>query len=111
MAYCRNWQNTSTGACGRDNNGARLVGSSAALSCSRPGRAPPRMHHRLIPAWGAALLAMLCALAAAPGDAAPAAMETPDQSVCRTIERSAQMVHLPVEFVTRVIWRESSFRP
>ena len=57
------------------------------------------------------MLAVLCALAAAPSDAAPAAMETPDQSVCRTIERSAQTVHLPVEFVTRVIWRESSFRP
>src|SRR5207248_2765947 len=34
-----------------------------------------------------------------------------DQAVCRTIERSAQAAHLPVEFVTRVIWRESSFRP
>ena len=57
------------------------------------------------------MLAVLCAVAAAPSDAAPAAMETPDQSVCRTIERSAQTAHLPVEFVTRVIWRESSFRP
>jgi hypothetical protein len=38
-------------------------------------------------------------------------METLDQAVCRTIERSAQAAHLPVDFVTRVIWRESSFRP
>ena len=37
-------------------------------------------------------------------------MESLDQSVCRTIERSAQAAHLPVEFLTRVIWRESSFR-
>jgi hypothetical protein len=58
------------------------------------------------------MLAVLCAaMAAAPCDAAPAAMETLDQSVCRTIERSAQTARLPVEFVTRVIWRESSFRP
>src|SRR5207248_622618 len=78
-AFCRNWQNTSTAACGRDNNGGRLAGSSAALLCSRPGRAPPRMHHRIIPArWAAMLaLAMLCAaMGAAPCDAAPAAMET-----------------------------------
>jgi hypothetical protein len=38
-------------------------------------------------------------------------MESLDQAVCRTIERSAQAAHLPVEFITRVIWRESSFRP
>ena len=58
------------------------------------------------------MLAMLCAaMTVAPCDAAPAAMETLDQSVCRTIERSAQMSRLPVEFVTRIIWRESSFRP
>ena len=70
------------------------------------------MHHRIIPARWAAMLAMLsAAMAAAPCDAAPAAMETLDQSVCRTIERSAQTSRLPVEFVTRVIWRESSFRP
>ncbi len=70
------------------------------------------MHHRIIPARWAAMLAMLsAAMAAAPCDAAPAAMETLDQSVCRTIERSAQTARLPVEFVTRIIWRESSFRP
>ena len=57
------------------------------------------------------MLAVMCAVAAAPCDAAPAALETLDQSVCRTIERSAQTARLPVEFVTRIIWRESSFRP
>ena len=69
------------------------------------------MHHRIIPARWAAMLAVLCAVAAAPGRAAPVALETLDQSVCRTIERSAQTARLPVEFVTRIIWRESSFRP
>jgi hypothetical protein len=58
----------------------------------------------------AAILAVSCGGAALPCQAAPGVMETLDQAVCRTIERSAQAAHLPVEFVTRVIWRESSFR-
>src|SRR5207302_7693296 len=58
----------------------------------------------------AAVLGMLCGVAAPPCQAAPAAMESLDQAVCRTIERSAQAALLPVDFVTRVIWRESSFR-
>jgi len=59
----------------------------------------------------AAVLGVLCGVAALPCRAAPGIMETLDQAVCRTIERSAQAAHLPVDFVTRVIWRESSFRP
>ena len=59
----------------------------------------------------AAVLGVLCGIAALPCHAAPGVMETLDQAVCRTIERSAQAAHLPVDFVTRVIWRESSFRP
>ncbi|MEA3066719.1 MAG: hypothetical protein QOK41_126 [Sphingomonadales bacterium] len=59
----------------------------------------------------AAVLGVLCGAAALPCHAAPGIMETLDQAVCRTIERSAQAAHLPVDFVTRVIWRESSFRP
>jgi hypothetical protein len=58
----------------------------------------------------AVVLAALCGVAALPCHAAPGAMESLDQAVCRTIERSAQAAHLPVDFVTRVIWRESSFR-
>jgi hypothetical protein len=45
-----------------------------------------------------------CATAMAAG------MEPVDHAVCRLIERSAQAAHLPVPFLTRVIWRESSFR-
>src|SRR5437763_6342861 len=59
----------------------------------------------------AAMLAVLCGVAALPCQAAPGIMESLDQAVCRTIERSAQAAHLPVEFITRVIWRESSFLP
>jgi hypothetical protein len=59
----------------------------------------------------AAVLGVLCGVTALPGHAAPGVMESLDQALCRTIERSAQAAHLPVDFMTRVIWRESSFRP
>jgi hypothetical protein len=56
--------------------------------------------------------AMLCLLPAAPGRAAitAPAMEPIDQAVCRLIEVAARANHLPIGFMTRVIWRESSFR-
>jgi hypothetical protein len=57
------------------------------------------------------MVSVLCGVAALPCHAAPGVMESLDQAVCRTIERSAQAAHLPVDFMTRVIWRESSFRP
>ena len=38
-------------------------------------------------------------------------MEPIDQAVCRLIESAARANHLPVGFMTRIIWRESSFRP
>src|SRR5271168_2283353 len=37
--------------------------------------------------------------------------ETLAQSVCRLIESSAQLQGLPVAFLTRLIWQESSFQP
>ncbi len=40
----------------------------------------------------------------------PGAMEPLDHAVCRLIERWAQADHLPAAFLTRIIWRESSFR-
>lgn len=44
---------------------------------------------------------------------APAApvLEPLDHAVCRLIESAARADALPVGFMTRVIWRESSFRP
>jgi hypothetical protein len=39
------------------------------------------------------------------------AMEPLDRTVCGLIERSARTAGLPVGFLTRIIWRESSFRP
>jgi hypothetical protein len=91
----------------------RIVGGAAAFS---PGRAPPENASDDDPVimtrvrW-TAIMAVLCGLIAPPCHAAPNGMESLDQAVCRTIERSAQAAHLPVEFITRVIWRESSFRP
>jgi hypothetical protein len=39
-----------------------------------------------------------------------AAIEPLDHAICRLIESSARADHLPVGFLTRIIWRESSFR-
>jgi hypothetical protein len=39
------------------------------------------------------------------------ATESPDQALCRLIETAAATHGLPAEFLTRLIWRESSFRP
>ena len=47
------------------------------------------------------------ALAATP----PAAGETTEQTICRLIDAAARAEGLPVDFFTRLIWRESSFRP
>jgi len=46
-------------------------------------------------------------------EAAPKAVvgETIDQAVCRLIETTAEKEGLPTAFLTRLIWRESSFRP
>jgi Transglycosylase SLT domain/SPOR domain len=41
---------------------------------------------------------------------AQSGMEPVGQAICRTIEASAHANRLPVAFLTRIIWRESSFR-
>jgi hypothetical protein len=74
-----------------------------------PARARP-----VAMAFGA--LVASCALAlAAPQNKeearAPGGGETIDQALCRLIERSATTHGLAVEFLTRLIWQESSFRP
>lgn len=58
-------------------------------------------------------LAILClSSGAAPVSAAPSegATETVEQALCRLIDESAKARDLPVSFLTRLIWRESSFR-
>ncbi|ACA18860.1 Lytic transglycosylase catalytic [Methylobacterium sp. 4-46] len=56
---------------------------------------------------------LLPALAPRPAAAQPAgaATESVEQALCRLIEGAAQAQSLPVAFLTRLIWRESSFRP
>lgn len=50
------------------------------------------------------------AAAADPAGAEGTGGETIDQAVCRLIETTAQKEGLPPAFLTRLIWRESSFR-
>jgi hypothetical protein len=66
-----------------------------------------------VPLFGTLLAALLFLLAAGGGSppARAQAMEPLDHTVCRLIERAAGANRLPVEFLTRLIWRESSFRP
>jgi hypothetical protein len=58
------------------------------------------------------LLALLCASSAPAGEdgAATGEDESLADSVCRVIESSAQIQGLPVAFLTRSIWQESSFQ-
>jgi hypothetical protein len=58
-------------------------------------------------------LAIALALVAAllPAAAAAQGGETVDQALCRMIEGAAAAHRMPVEFFTRLIWQESSFRP
>ncbi len=61
-----------------------------------------------------ALLAALAGLLFLPAGgfaALPAGGETTEQTICRLIETAASAEALPVDFFTRLIWRESSFRP
>jgi hypothetical protein len=58
------------------------------------------------------LLALFIAIASlATAGVAKAQQETFDQAICRLIEASAAANSIPPEIFTRLIWRESSFRP
>lgn len=55
------------------------------------------------------LVALLCGSSALAGEG-PGKAEPVETSVCRLIESSARTQGLPVAFLTRLIWQESSFR-
>src|SRR3984893_10323425 len=59
------------------------------------------------------LLALFCGGSALAGSesAATDKVESIETSVCRLIESSARAQSLPIAFLTRLIWQESSFRP
>ncbi|WP_425515514.1 lytic transglycosylase domain-containing protein [Microvirga antarctica] len=63
--------------------------------------------------WACFRLAALATLVSAAGAVATPlpATETVEQALCRLIEESARSHDIPVEFLTRLIWQESSFRP
>lgn len=56
------------------------------------------------------LVAGLAAILCGPASAEPQG-ESVAQTICRLIEGAAKTHGLPVAFLTRLIWRESSFRP
>lgn len=58
-----------------------------------------------------AALALLALGAVATAPVVRAAEETTVQSICRLIETAADAHDLPRDYFTRLIWRESSFRP
>jgi len=59
------------------------------------------------------LLALFCGSTALAGSesAVTGKVESIETSVCRLIELAARTQNLPVGFLTRLIWQESSFRP
>ena len=59
------------------------------------------------------LLALFCGSSAlaGPESAVTGKVESIETSACRLIELSARTQSLPVAFLTRLIWQESSFRP
>jgi Transglycosylase SLT domain/SPOR domain len=59
------------------------------------------------------LLALYCGSSALAGsESAPEGeVESTETSLCRLIESAARTQSLPVAFLTRLIWQESSFRP
>src|SRR6185503_6523362 len=62
--------------------------------------------------WSAlcGLVALGCVVLAPPARAQGEG-ETIDQALCRMIEGAAARHRIPVDFFTRLIWQESSFRP
>ena len=58
----------------------------------------------------AVVLCVFACLVGSTAAQAEGAMESIDHAVCRTIESSARASQLPIGFLTRIIWRESSFR-
>ncbi|WP_128564695.1 lytic transglycosylase domain-containing protein [Methylobacterium crusticola] len=62
-------------------------------------------------ALGASAAAAAPAPPAAPPSGPESREETVEQALCRLIEGAAKARGLPVAFLTRLIWRESSFRP
>jgi hypothetical protein len=71
------------------------------------------LSERAKPEWRARAVAglLVVVIVAAVPARVEAQGETIDQALCRMIEQAATKHRLPVDFFTRLIWQESSFRP
>lgn len=65
---------------------------------------------RIGPAFAVAMIFALGLPAAAEETAPPPAAEPAETTICALIEDAAKAQSLPVSFLTRLIWKESSFR-
>src|SRR5688500_14552544 len=65
---------------------------------------------RFIAAFVGVLLCLLPVEFAVAATQPAGAIEPLDHAICRLIENAARGNRLPVVFLTRIIWRESSFR-
>jgi hypothetical protein len=86
------------------------VGGFATGAGASPRAASQARGRRIRLLWRAALgfwLGLAASASAAPDSRAG---ETVGQALCRLVETSAQARALPVPFLTRLIWQESSFR-
>lgn len=86
------------------------------LSPRAPARVPAGRFQQAPAVLLPHVLAVVLALASPAGAveetaARPASGEDLRQNICRMIEQAAQAHHLPPAFLTRLIWRESAFRP
>jgi len=92
----------------------RVSKSEASIAARRPAAGPLFATPILIAACIAAAwpATRACAQAAAPTVVAPTVVANRSaQSVCPLIEDAARFNALPVDFLTRLIWRESRFQP
>ena len=92
--------------------GSRRIASGAlAILPSRIPFAGRRPRSGAVHRLAFTLLPAVLVACAGPSRAAPSPeSETVEQALCRLIEDSAKARQLPVPFLTRLIWRESSFR-
>jgi len=88
-----------------------LESAAAIFAAQRRPTMPANVPHvRLMAAHRKTIAMIALAAALAPRCAAAQGGETIDQALCRMIERAAATHHIPVDFFTRLIWQESSFR-
>ena len=95
-----------------------MIADALTLPQTRPGARPPPLLQRCeslgrltTTLWVLLWVAGLAITGPVRADPVPSGGgETVEQALCRLIGSSAEKEHLPVGFLTRLIWQESSFR-